>query len=68
MWLEIRSFQYPQPNSFQRASGLVNTWKCRESGSPGERMEAPCPFSMPCPVHLCSLAVPVLYPFRIKLI
>lgn len=67
MWLEIWSFQYPQPNSFQRASGLANTSKCQESGSPGEGMEAPLTFSMPCPVHLCSLAVPALYPFRTEL-
>ena len=44
----------------QRTSGLVNTWRF------GESMEAPCPFLVPCLLHLFHLAVPELSPFIIN--
>ena len=44
---------------------MVNPWRCRESGLPGEGTEALCPFLIP---GLCIflLAVPALYSFKIN--
>ena len=56
----------PPKCRFKRASGLVNRWRFVESDKLGERRKAPCPFSIPCPMHLSHLAVPVLNPFLIN--
>lgn len=57
--------QESKPNNFE-APRLVGTWRCRESGAPGEGVEALCPFLIPGIMHLFHLAVPALYPFTIN--
>ena len=53
-------------NKVLRTSGLINVKSAGEAGSLGEGMEAPCPFSVLCPVRLFHLAVPELHPLRIN--
>lgn len=54
--------KYPQKKGLEKASGLVNTWRCWEDGTPREGMEAaPPPFPTPGFMHLFHLAViPIL--------
>lgn len=51
----------PKRIGFARASRLVGTWTCGESGAPGEGMVAPTlPHTLPgCLFHL---ALPEFYP------
>ena len=51
-----------QKDGVGRDSGLVSTWRFGESGVPGEGMEAPHPFPVPCSMRLLHLGVPELYP------
>ena len=53
-------------NNVQNASGLKNTWRCRENGAAGEGTKAPHLLLIPCSMHLFHLAVPELYPFIIN--
>ena len=55
-----------QKDGVQRASGLVNTWRCEESDVPREGMEDLRPFSIPCLIHLFHMAVLELYPLIIN--
>ena len=52
-----------QMDSAWRASGLMDTWRFRETGAFGEGIEAPRPFPIPSPLQLFHLAVPELHPF-----
>lgn len=51
--------------SIEILTELVSMWSWEDS-TPGEGMEALYPFLMPCPMHLCHLAVPELYLFYNK--
>lgn len=53
----------------ERAQGafkLVNTWRYRENGVPGESMEALNLFPIPGPMHRFHLAICELYSFIIS--
>lgn len=56
----------PRKDWVQRDSGLANMWRFKESGGPGEGMEAPSLFPMPCHVHLFHFCCSKLYPFTIN--
>lgn len=45
-----------QKHRVQRAPGLINIWRCQESGMPSEGMETFCPFShnFPCASLPCG--------------
>ena len=55
------SWLKPPKGRLWRASGLVNMWRCRENDLPGEGMEIPGSFPLPCPLHLFCLAVTELH-------
>ena len=50
----------------QGTSGLANTRRLRENGTPAGSMDDPCPFHILCPMHLFHLAVPELYSFVVS--
>ena len=49
-----------------RAFGVVNTWRCGENELLIEKVEASCPFSICCSVHVLPIFVPKLSPFIIN--
>lgn len=46
----------------QRASGLMNTWRSREGGGPGEGLAALSPFPRPHPIYAPLHMAAHLYP------
>ena len=55
-WLHYEASINVQKDRLCLASGLLHT--CSFGGAPREDMEAPCPFLIPCPVHLFHLTIP----------
>ena len=47
-----------QEDRVWRASRLVSPWRLRENNTLKKSWEVPCPFPMPCQIHLFHLAVP----------
>ena len=45
---------------------MVNTWRCGENVLLIEKVEASCPFSICCSVHVLPIFVPELSPFIIN--